>query len=119
MARTVMIVEDVATTRAVLKRILEKDGFAVVEVEDGEAAIRSYQTVKPDVVVMDVHMHQLSGVGAMQVMLRLDPNARVVMCSSDTDPAFIAETKKIGARAYLRKPFEPEAVNQAITDALA
>jgi two-component system chemotaxis response regulator CheY len=119
MERTVLIVEDVATTRAVLRKILTTGGYRVVEAESGEVALRTYMSDRPDAVVMDVHMDQLSGIGAMQVMLRLDPNARVVICSSDADPQFILETQRLGARGYLRKPFEPAAVMQAIQDALA
>jgi two-component system chemotaxis response regulator CheY len=114
-----MIVEDVATTRTVLRKILASGGYDVVEADSGEAAIRNYRTEMPDVVIMDVHMADLSGVGAMQVIMRLDPNARVVICTSDADIAFVAETKRLGARGYLRKPFAPEAVIKAIDEALA
>jgi two-component system chemotaxis response regulator CheY len=116
--KRIMIVEDVATTRTLLHRILANAGYEVIEVETAEQAIKTYRDQKPDAVTMDVFMDKLTGVGALQVILRLDPDARVVMCSSQHDSAFIAETKKLGARGYLRKPFEPEAVRTAIADAL-
>lgn len=115
----VLIVEDVATTRSLLRKILTDAGYQVTEAVSGEAAIKAYHETKPDVVTMDVFLEKLSGIGALQVILRLDPDARVVMCSSQTDLGFIHETKRLGARGYLRKPFEPEAVREAIAAALA
>ena len=117
--KRIMIVEDVATTRTLLRRILAQAGYDVIEVETAEQAIKLYRDEKPDAVTMDVFMDKLTGVGALQVILRLDPDARVVMCSSQHDSGFIAETRKLGARGYLRKPFEPEAVRTAIADALS
>jgi len=117
--KRIMIVEDVATTRTLLRRILAQAGYDVIEVETAEQAIKLYRDEKPDAVTMDVFMDKLTGVGALQVILRLDPDARVVMCSSQHDSGFIAETRKLGARGYLRKPFEPEAVRTAIAEALS
>lgn len=114
----VMIVEDVGTTRFLLRKILTNAGYDVIEVESGEAAIKMYHEAKPDAVTMDVFLDKISGIGALQVILRLDPNARIVMCSSQTDSGFIQDTKKLGARGYLRKPFDPEAVREAISAAL-
>jgi two-component system chemotaxis response regulator CheY len=117
--KRIMIVEDVATTRTLLRRILSTAGYDVIEVESAEQAIKLYRDEKPDAVTMDVFLDKISGIGALQVILRLDPDARIVMCSSQHDHGFIAETKKLGARGYLRKPFEPEAVRTAIAEALA
>jgi two-component system chemotaxis response regulator CheY len=115
----VMIVEDVATTRTLLRKILSSAGYDVIEVETAEQAIKMYNEVKPDAVTMDVFLDKISGVGALQVILRIDPGAKVVMCSSQHDSGFIQETKKLGAKGYLRKPFEPQAVRDAIAEALA
>lgn len=114
----VMIVEDVATTRTLLRRILTGAGYDVVEVETAEQAIKVYRDEKPDAVTMDVFLDKISGVGALQVILRIDPDARIVMCSSQHDSGFIQETKKLGAKGYLRKPFDPQAVRDAIAEAL-
>ena len=115
----VMVVEDVATTRTLLRKILSSAGYDVIEVETAEQAIKTYNEVKPDAVTMDVFLDKISGVGALQVILRIDPKARIVMCSSQHDSGFIQETKKLGAKGYLRKPFEPQAVRDAIAEALA
>lgn len=114
-----MIVEDVGTTRALLRKILTNAGYDVIEAPSAEVAIRMYREAKPDAVTMDVFLDKISGIGALQVILRLDPDARVVMCSSQHDSAFIEDTKRLGARGYLRKPFEPEAVREALAAALA
>jgi two-component system chemotaxis response regulator CheY len=114
----VMIVEDVGTTRTLLMKILTNAGYDVIEVANAEDAIKLYHEYRPDAVTMDVFLDKISGVGALQVILRIDPNARVVMCSSQHDSGFIQETKRLGARGYLRKPFEPQAVRDAVATAL-
>jgi two-component system chemotaxis response regulator CheY len=116
--KRVMVVDDVGTTRVLLNKILTNAGYDVIEAESGEAAIKTYHTIKPDAVTMDVFLDKLSGIGALQVILQLDPDARVVMCSSQSDHTFIEDTKRLGARGYLRKPFDPEAVREAIAAAL-
>ena len=115
----VLVVDDVPTTRLLLRKILTQAGYDVIEADSGEVAIKTYHEIKPDVVTMDVFLDKISGIGALQVILRIDPDARVVMCSSQTDAGFIADTKRLGARGYLRKPFDPETVRVAIAEALA
>ena len=116
--KRVMVVDDVGTTRVLLRKILTNAGYEVIEAESGEVAIKTYHTIKPDAVTMDVFLDKLSGIGALQVILQLDPDARVVMCSSQSDHGFIEDTKRLGARGYLRKPFDPETVRDAIAAAL-
>lgn len=116
--KRVMVVDDVGTTRVLLNKILTNAGYEVIEAESGEVAIKTYHTIKPDAVTMDVFLDKLSGIGALQVILQLDPDARVVMCSSQSDHGFIEDTKRLGARGYLRKPFDPEAVRDAVAAAL-
>ena len=67
---------------------------------------------------MDVFLDKISGVGALQVILRLDPQARVVIVSSESDRKIIDELYKIGAKAFVAKPFAPEALADAVALAL-
>ena len=115
--KRILVVDDVATTRALLRKIFVDQGYEVIEADSGEEAIRLYHAMKPFAVTMDIHMAKLSGLGAIQVIVKLDPQARIIACSSDYDPNYVAETLRIGAKAYIAKPFTPETVLAALQKA--
>jgi two-component system autoinducer 1 sensor kinase/phosphatase LuxN len=62
--RTILVVDDFDDTRLLLKTWLEKKGFTVVEAEDGNQAVATAQEVRPDLIIMDMHMPQLDGLAA-------------------------------------------------------
>jgi two-component system chemotaxis response regulator CheY len=106
MAR-VMIVDDAELMRMVMKDILLMHGHEVVaEVNDGEEAIQTYLEMKPDLVLMDLIMPNMDGKEALQKLLAIDPEAKVVICSSLGQQALITESMKIGAMGFIVKPFE-------------
>jgi two-component system chemotaxis response regulator CheY len=82
MAR-VMIVEDAEFMRMIIRDILLIHGHEVVaEVDDGEEAIQTYLEVKPDIVLMDIIMSNMDRKETLQKLLVMDPDAKVIMCSS-------------------------------------
>jgi two-component system chemotaxis response regulator CheY len=106
MAR-VMIVDDAELMRMIIRDILLIHGHEVVaEVNDGEEAIQTYLEVKPDLVLMDLIMPNMDGKEALQKLLAIDPEAKVIMCSSLGQQALITESMKIGAMGFIVKPFE-------------
>ncbi len=114
MAR-VMIVDDAELMRMVIKDTLLKHGYEVVaEVGDGEEAIQTYLEVKPDIVLMDIIMPDMDGKEALQKLLIMDPDAKIVMCSSLGQQALITESMKIGAMGFIVKPFEPDGMLDVI-----
>ena len=77
MAKRVMIVDDAAVMRVMLKQLLTKNGYEVVmEATSGSDAVAKYPTVKPDLVTMDITMPDMDGITAVQEILKLDPNAK-------------------------------------------
>lgn len=111
----VMIVDDAEFMRMVIKDILLMHGHEVVaEVGDGEEAIQTYMEVKPDLVLMDIIMPDMDGTEALQKLLVMDPEAKVVMCSSLGQQALITESMKIGAMGFIVKPFEPDGLMDLI-----
>jgi two-component system chemotaxis response regulator CheY len=114
MAR-VMIVDDAEFTRMVIKDILLMHGHEVVaEVGDGEEAIQTYLEVKPDLVLMDIAMPDMDGKEALEKILFMDPQAKVVICSSLGQQALITESMKIGAMGFIVKPFETDGMLDVI-----
>jgi two-component system chemotaxis response regulator CheY len=115
---SVLVVDDVATTRAILRKILTDVGFSVLEADSGEEAIKLYHAARPTAVTLDVHMNKLSGMGAMQVILKLHPEARIIVCSSEYSPQYVLESMRLGAKTYVAKPFTSETVLAAVQKAL-
>ena len=114
MAR-IMIVDDAEFMRMVIKDTLLKHGHEVVaEVGDGEEAIQTYLEVKPDLVLMDIIMPDMDGKEALKKLLVMDPEAKIVMCSSLGQQALITESMKIGAMGFIVKPFEPDGMLDVI-----
>ncbi|MGE5418474.1 MAG: response regulator [Accumulibacter sp.] len=114
MAR-VMIVDDAEFMRMIIRDTLIKHGHEVVaEVADGEEAVKKYMEVKPDLVLMDITMPNMSGEEALKKLLVMDPKAKVVMCSSLGQHALMTESMNIGAMGFIVKPFEPDGMLDVI-----
>jgi two-component system chemotaxis response regulator CheY len=107
----VLIVDDLTFIKMVLKELVEKAGFRVVgEASDGEEALRQFEAKRPDVVLMDITMPKMDGLTALQKILELDPEAKVIMCSALGQQRLILQAIQLGAKDFIVKPFRPERV---------
>ncbi len=119
MAR-IMVVDDAAFMRTVLKKILTEAGHEVVsEATDGADAVVKYTECRPDLVTMDITMPKMDGVQALKAIRGTDGNARVIMCSAMGQESLVVEAISSGARDFVAKPFEAARVVQAVAKALA
>jgi two-component system chemotaxis response regulator CheY len=118
MAR-VLITDDAAFMRMMIKNILSQNGHEVVgEAANGKEAIEQYAALKPDVTTMDITMPEVDGITALRGILEADPSARVVMCSALGQEAKVIESIRAGAKDFIVKPFQPDRVLSAVTKAL-
>lgn len=119
MAR-VLIVDDAAFMRMMLRKIIMVAGHDVVgEATDGDAAVKMYRELVPDLTILDITMPGKDGLDALREIREHDPSARVVMCSALGQQPKVVESIKLGARDFVVKPFEAEVVERAISKALA
>jgi DNA-binding NarL/FixJ family response regulator len=116
----ILIADDHPVVRKMVRSTLEEvPHFRVcAEVEDGATAIKEAQRLKPDVVVLNMHMPVLSGFEAAREIKASVPESVIVILSSDVDRGFIEEAKKIGARAYVAKTKTGDALIEAIETAV-
>ena len=115
-----IIADDSSFIRTSLKRILEKNEIEVVgEAENGLDVITRYRELKPDLVVMDIIMPQMTGQDALKLLRQIDSNACVIMISSMSTKDSVSECLAAGAKNYLLKPFDEKKVIEAIKKALA
>ena len=115
----VLIVDDAAFMRTVLKQILISNGFSqVYEAKDGTDAIEQYKKVKPDIVTMDIVMPGMDGIQATKAILQIDPRARIVMVTSVEQKHVVEEAIQLGAKGYVVKPFDASTVVEALNKVL-
>lgn len=115
MAKNILICDDAAFMRMMIKDILTKNGYNVVaEAENGAKAVEKYQETKPDLVLMDITMPEMDGIQALKKIKSIDPNASVIMCSAMGQQAMVIESIQSGARDFIVKPFQPDRVIEAV-----
>ena len=120
-AISVLVVDDHAVVREGLRTFLElQDGIAVVgEAADGEEAVRQAEALRPDVIVMDLVMPRLDGVGAMRELRRRLPATRVIVLTSFTEDERLLPAIQAGAAGYLLKNVAPAELARAVRAAHA
>lgn len=120
MAAKVLIVDDAAFMRMMIKDILSKNGFDVVgEAENGEVAVEKYKELSPDLVTMDITMPEKDGIEALKDIKKINPAAIVIMCSAMGQQAMVIDAIQAGAKDFIVKPFQAERVLEAINKALS
>lgn len=119
MSANILIVDDAAFMRMMIKEILTKNGYSVVgEASDGSQAVEKYKELKPDLVTMDITMPEMDGIQALKEIRRLDASARVIMCSAMGQQAMVIDAIQAGARDFIVKPFQADRVIEAIRKTL-
>ncbi len=119
MGKRILVVDDAAFMRMMIKDILTKHGFLVVgEAENGLLAVERYKTLKPDLVTMDITMPEMDGIAAVKEIRRFDPYARIIMCSAMGQQPMVIDAIQAGARDFIVKPFQPDRVLEAVHKAL-
>ncbi|ADZ84151.1 response regulator [Cellulosilyticum sp. ST5] len=115
MAKRVLIVDDAAFMRMMIKDILSKNGYEVAgEAENGLRAVEKYKELTPDLVLMDITMPEMNGIDAVKNIKALDPGAKIVMCSAMGQQAMVIESIQAGARDFIVKPFQADRVLEAV-----
>ena len=112
----VLIVDDSVTQREIFRRLLADDPElrVVAEARNGIEAIGQVTTHAPDVVLMDIHMPEMDGITALKEIKKLNPAAKVIMCSAMGQQAMVIDAIQAGAKDFIVKPFQADRVLEAI-----
>jgi two-component system chemotaxis response regulator CheY len=103
-----LIVDDTQFMRKMAADCLKQNGYEVVgEATNGREAIELYEELIPDIVLMDLTMPEMNGIDAIKEILKLDPDAVVLICSASNQQDLIFDALEAGAKGYLMKPFNP------------
>jgi two-component system chemotaxis response regulator CheY len=115
MAVRILIVDDAIFMRKMIGDILRKEGYEICgEAENGIEAIKKYKELSPDLVTMDIIMPDMSGIDAVQEIVAIDSNAKILMVSAMGQQSLVVEAIQKGAKDYVIKPFQPSRVLEAV-----
>lgn len=113
--KNILLVDDAAFMRMMLKDILTKNGYNIVgEAENGIQAIEKYKELRPKLVVMDITMPEMDGIQAAKAIKAEDSEALIIMCSAMGQQAMVIEAIQAGAKDFIVKPFQPDRVLEAV-----
>lgn len=110
MARKILITDDSGFSRKVLRRMLEKEGYEVVEAADGMNAIEQFLVESPEAVFLDLTMPGLNGLEVISKLKHINPAVPIIIASADIQESTMKMAFELGATIYLHKPFNEEIV---------
>ncbi len=119
MGKKILIVDDAAFMRMMIKDILTKNGYEVAgEAENGARAIEKYRELIPDLIIMDITMPDVDGIQAVKEIRKISSDCKIIMCSAMGQQAMVIEAIQAGARDFIVKPFQAERVVEAVKKVL-
>jgi DNA-binding response OmpR family regulator len=104
MARTILVVDDEPTLRETLAEALEVDGFRVVTAADGREALARFREERPDLVVLDLMLPELSGIEVCRI-IRRESGVPILMLTAKSSEIDKVLGLELGADDYVTKPF--------------
>jgi two-component system chemotaxis response regulator CheY len=114
-SQSVLICDDAIFMRTMVGDILAQAGFEIAgEAETGLEAIEKFRQLRPDLVTMDIVMPDMGGIDAVREICKIDPQAKILMCSAMGQQALVVEAIQAGAKDFVVKPFQPSRVLEAV-----
>lgn len=114
----ILVVDDAVFMRSILRKILEEEGYEVHEASDGDIAVEQYGNNKFDLVTMDIVMPKMDGVTAVREIMKIDPEAKIIMITALAHKTLVLRALRAGAKDFIVKPFDSTAVVEAVKNAL-
>lgn len=115
----ILIVDDSRTSRKILRRIIADLGYdSIEEAENGQVGYMKYKEIKPDVVLLDITMPVMDGLETLQLIMKENDQAKVVMVSAAGQREKVTKAIKCGAANFISKPYEPEDIQRMIRQIL-
>lgn len=112
----VLVVDDQASLRRLIRVNLELEGYAVVEAADGVECLAQARLRRPDAITLDVVMPRMDGL-AVAGELKADPalaDVPIIMVTTSGQPSDMVRARAAGVEAYLTKPYDPDELVEAV-----
>jgi CheY-like chemotaxis protein len=115
----VLICEDDLDSLKAMQETLSRRGYQVTGVPDGQKAIETARTSKPDLILMDIRMPKLDGIDAVKQIRKVNKTSRIIFVTAFQSPQMQKECSKYDISGYIIKPASPQIIIDMIEKALA
>ncbi|MEE4359807.1 MAG: response regulator [Desulfococcaceae bacterium] len=122
MSPTILIIDDEKRIRILLRIMLEKEGYNILEAENGEEGIRLFHSHTPDLIISDIIMPEKEGVETICELRRSNPEVKIIAISGGgrhLAEDYLPLAKELGAVKIMRKPIFREDLIQTVTEVLS
>lgn len=117
---SVLVIDDSPEVQRYFQLVLEADHYLVETAANGETGVQRVRTGRaPSVVLLDMQMPGMDGLQTLRCLRQIQPELKVIMCSSEDDPEIIRQAMLLGAQAYLVKPVQHLYLSAALDRCLA
>ena len=115
----VIIVDDSKMMRTRLRETIESFGHKVLaEARNGKEGVAIYDAMRPDIVSLDISMPEQNGIQALEQILHIDKEAKVVIVSALGQKNMVIKALGMGAKGFIVKPFETEKIREVFNRVL-
>src|SRR5438445_4070939 len=108
--RTILVADDDASIRSLLKQLLSDEGYGVAEAATGTEVVEKVKDVNPDLVIMDVRMPELDGIEALSKLKATSPKTSVLIMTAFGTSNHAIRAMELGAFDHITKPLEPDKI---------
>jgi two-component system response regulator AtoC len=112
--KTLLVADDDASIRSLLKQLLSAEGFAVLEASTGIEVVEKVKESSPDLVIMDVRMPELDGIEALSRVKATNPKTAVLIMTAFGSSNAAIRAMELGAFDYITKPFELDKISHSV-----
>jgi len=112
--KTILVADDDASIRSLLKQLLADEGFAVLEAATGSEVVEKVKDSVPDLVIMDIRMPELDGIEALSRVKTINPRTAVLIMTAFGSSNMAIRAMELGAFDYITKPFELDKISHTV-----
>jgi DNA-binding response OmpR family regulator len=119
-SETILVVEDEQLLQDLVCSRLETKGYRVLVAQDGQRAVEIYADHMKEIALVfsDLGLPKMSGYDEFKKLKVINPDVRVVLAGGFLEPELKAEMLKLGARAFIQKPYEPDDILLVVREVL-
>lgn len=110
----ILVVDDALFMRARIKKILSVIDCEVIEAKNGQEGCNLFEAIHPDLVLLDISMPIMSGIDALEQIMKIDPSIPVIMCSAIGQDSQVMKAINLGAKEFITKPFSEEHIIRTV-----
>lgn len=112
---SILIAEDEEYNRELLVYIFEFVGYKIVgQAKNGREAVELFESTKPDLITMDINMPEVDGIEAIKEIMKINPDAKIMVLSALSYMVLLKDAMEKGARGFITKPIQAGSLRDSL-----